>query len=97
MSEPRRSFARSLYWRIGFGFILFLGVTLGLQVGLFIWVAGQTEGGPGFVVGTTRDGRKGSLRFDDEAAAMWECRLACFIRVIRVIRSSNGWVIRAGV
>ena len=45
MSEPRRSFARSLYWRIGFGFILFLGVTLGLQVGLFIWVAGQTEGG----------------------------------------------------
>ena len=45
MSEPRRSFARSLYWRIGFGVILFLGVTLGLQVGLFIWVAGQTEGG----------------------------------------------------
>jgi two-component system OmpR family sensor kinase len=41
----RRSFARSLYWRIGFGFILFLAVTLILQVGLFIWVAGETEGG----------------------------------------------------
>ncbi len=41
----KRSFARSLYWRIGFGFILFLAITLTLQVGLFIWVAGETEGG----------------------------------------------------
>jgi signal transduction histidine kinase len=40
-----RSFSRSLYWRIGFGFILFLAITLTLQVGLFIWVAGETEGG----------------------------------------------------
>src|SRR5690349_20684964 len=40
----KRSFARSLYWRIGFGFILFLAITLTLQVGLFIWVAGETEG-----------------------------------------------------
>lgn len=40
-----RSFGRSLYWRIGFGFILFLALTLGLQMGLFIWVAGETEGG----------------------------------------------------
>jgi two-component system OmpR family sensor kinase len=40
-----RSFARSLYWRIGLGFILFLAVTLILQVALFIWVAGETEGG----------------------------------------------------
>jgi signal transduction histidine kinase len=39
-----RSFAKSLYWRIGFGFILFLAITLVLQVGLFIWVAGETEG-----------------------------------------------------
>lgn len=37
--------ARSLYWRIGFGFILFLAITLILQVALFIWVAGETEGG----------------------------------------------------
>jgi signal transduction histidine kinase len=44
MSSPR-SFGRSLYWRIGLGFILFLGITLGLQVALFIWVAGETEGG----------------------------------------------------
>ncbi len=45
MSSPARSFARSLYWRIGFGFILFLAITLVLQVALFIWVAGETEGG----------------------------------------------------
>jgi signal transduction histidine kinase len=36
---------RSLYWRIGLGFIVFLGIMLVLQVGLFIWVAGETEGG----------------------------------------------------
>lgn len=41
----RRSFAKSLYWRIGFGFILFLAIMLSLQVALFIWVAGETEGG----------------------------------------------------
>ena len=40
-----RPWARSLYWRIGFGFILFLGITLALQFALFIWVAGVTEGG----------------------------------------------------
>jgi len=45
MSKPARSFARSLYWRIGFGFILFLAIMLSLQVALFIWVAGETEGG----------------------------------------------------
>ena len=45
MSSPARSFTRSLYWRIGFGFILFLAITLSLQVALFIWVAGETEGG----------------------------------------------------
>ena len=37
--------SRSLYWRIGLGFILFLAITLALQAGLFIWVAGETEGG----------------------------------------------------
>src|SRR5678815_677412 len=45
MSSTPRSFTRSLYWRIGFGFILFLAITLSLQVALFIWVAGETEGG----------------------------------------------------
>jgi two-component system OmpR family sensor kinase len=44
-SRPVRSFGRSLYWRIGLGLILFLAITLALQVGLFIWVAGETEGG----------------------------------------------------
>src|SRR6185503_11577522 len=37
--------SRSLYWRIGLGFIFFLALMLGLQVALFIWVAGETEGG----------------------------------------------------
>ena len=41
----KRAFAKSLYWRIGFGFIFFLAVMLTLQVALFIWVAGETEGG----------------------------------------------------
>ncbi len=41
----KRAFAQSLYWRIGFGFILFLAITLSLQVALFLWVAGETEGG----------------------------------------------------
>lgn len=45
MSSVSRPFGRSLYWRIGLGLILFLAITLGLQVGLFIWVAGETEGG----------------------------------------------------
>lgn len=45
MSSGSRAFGRSLYWRIGLGFILFLGITLGLQFALFIWVAGATEGG----------------------------------------------------
>jgi len=45
MSASPRSFARSLYWRIGFGLIFFLAITLGLQVAWFIWVAGETEGG----------------------------------------------------
>ena len=40
-----RRFSSSLYWRIGFGFIFFLAIMLTLQVGLFIWVAGETEGG----------------------------------------------------
>ena len=35
---------RSLYWRIGLGFILFLASRV-LQVALFIYVAGETEGG----------------------------------------------------
>ena len=40
-----RSFARSLYWRIGLGFILFLAITLVLQGMLFVWVASENEGG----------------------------------------------------
>jgi len=41
----RRRWARSLYWRIGLGFIQFLALALALQVASFVWLAGQTEGG----------------------------------------------------
>ena len=34
-----------MYWRIGVGFILFLAITLVLQAALFIYIAGETEGG----------------------------------------------------
>jgi signal transduction histidine kinase len=40
-----RRWTRSLYWRIGIGFILFLGLTLAAQAGLFLWMLGETEGG----------------------------------------------------
>ena len=43
--HERPTFGRSLYWRIGLGFILFLAIMLVLQAALFIWVAGETEGG----------------------------------------------------
>lgn len=42
---PARSWTRSLYWRIGLGFILFLAVMLLAQASLFIWLAVRTEGG----------------------------------------------------
>jgi signal transduction histidine kinase len=45
MTQIPRTFGRSLYWRIGLGFILFMAVTLVLQTALVIWVAGETEGG----------------------------------------------------
>lgn len=44
-ASTRTKLTSSLYWRIGLGFILFLAITLGLQFALFIWVAGETEGG----------------------------------------------------
>lgn len=41
-AQPRRWY-RSLYWRIAFGFIAFLAVTLVAQVGLFVWLTAQRE------------------------------------------------------
>jgi signal transduction histidine kinase len=43
MSERR--WYRSLYWRIGLGFIVLLTVMLGAQAASFVWIAVQTEGG----------------------------------------------------
>jgi signal transduction histidine kinase len=37
--------SRSLYWRIGLGFIVFLAIMLVAQVGVFVWLAVETEGG----------------------------------------------------
>ncbi|MCC7124079.1 MAG: HAMP domain-containing histidine kinase [Acidobacteria bacterium] len=44
MAERRRWF-RSLYWRIGLGFILLLAALLVSQAASFLWIAAQTEGG----------------------------------------------------
>ena len=43
MSERR--WYRSLYWRIGLGFIVLLAVMLAAQAASFVWIAVQTEGG----------------------------------------------------
>ena len=43
MSERR--WFRSLYWRIGLGFIVLLAVMLAAQAASFVWIAVQTEGG----------------------------------------------------
>ena len=42
---PSRSWARSLYWRIGLGFFVLLALMLAVQAALFLWLAVETEGG----------------------------------------------------
>lgn len=39
-----RSWYRSLYWRVGFGFVAFLAVLLIAQALLFVWLAGRDAG-----------------------------------------------------
>ncbi|MBM3782080.1 MAG: HAMP domain-containing histidine kinase [Acidobacteria bacterium] len=43
MSERR--WFRSLYWRIGLGFIALVAVLLLMQAASFVWIAAETEGG----------------------------------------------------
>ena len=43
MSERR--WFRSLYWRIGLGFITLVAVLLLMQAASFVWIAAETEGG----------------------------------------------------
>lgn len=43
MSERR--WYRSLYWRIGLGFIALLALLMGAQTASFVWIAAATEGG----------------------------------------------------
>jgi signal transduction histidine kinase len=38
---------RSLYWRIGIGFVLFLAAVLALQGGILMWLISRMEVGPG--------------------------------------------------
>jgi signal transduction histidine kinase len=40
----RRTWFRSLYWRIAAGFVVFLAGTLAIQVGLFVWLVTWVEG-----------------------------------------------------
>jgi two-component system, OmpR family, sensor kinase len=40
----RRTWFRSLYWRIAAGFVVFLAGTLAAQVGLFVWLITRGEG-----------------------------------------------------
>jgi signal transduction histidine kinase len=42
MAKPK--WYRSLYWRVGLGFIAFLAILLVVQALLFVWLAGRTAG-----------------------------------------------------
>jgi two-component system sensor histidine kinase BaeS len=44
-AATRRRWFRSLYWRIGLGFIVLLAVMLTAQAASFVWIAVQTEQG----------------------------------------------------
>jgi two-component system, OmpR family, sensor kinase len=44
---PQTAWYRSLYWRIGIGFVLFLAVVLALQGGILMWLISRMEVGPG--------------------------------------------------
>lgn len=41
---PNRVWYRSLYWRVGVGFVVFLAALLVAQALLFVWLAGRTPG-----------------------------------------------------
>ena len=38
---------RSLYWRIGIGFVVFLAAVLAVQGGMLVWLISRMEVGPG--------------------------------------------------
>jgi len=42
--SSRRWWFRSLYWRVGFGFVTFLALLLAAQALLFVWLAGRNAG-----------------------------------------------------
>lgn len=44
MSNGRPAWYRSLYWRVGLGFVAFLALLLVAQALLFVWLASQTAG-----------------------------------------------------
>src|SRR5262245_28517702 len=45
MSKP--VWYRSLYWRIGLGFVIFLALVLAVQAGTLVWLISRMEVGPG--------------------------------------------------
>ena len=44
MSNTKPVWYRSLYWRVGLGFVAFLGLLLVTQALLFVWLASVTAG-----------------------------------------------------
>ena len=42
----KRAWYRSLYWRIGAGFVLFLAVIAAAQAGALVWLTSRVEYGP---------------------------------------------------
>ncbi|HTL00729.1 MAG TPA: hypothetical protein VL243_00810, partial [Vicinamibacterales bacterium] len=42
----KRAWYRSLYWRIGAGFVLFLALIAGVQAGALVWLTSRVAYGP---------------------------------------------------
>ena len=42
----KRAWYRSLYWRIGLGFVLFLALVAAVQAGALVWLTSRIQYGP---------------------------------------------------
>ena len=43
---PKTVWYRSLYWRIGLGFVLFLAIIVAVQAAALVWLTSRIEYGP---------------------------------------------------
>src|SRR5438128_6925308 len=43
---PKTAWYRSLYWRIGLGFVLFLALVVAVQAGALVWLTSRVQYGP---------------------------------------------------